>query len=43
VVRDGHKLGQHRSAEDGVVGGSEVCDLEHWVHREEVVFFNERD
>jgi hypothetical protein len=28
VMRFGHELGQHRSAEDGVVGGAEVRDLE---------------
>jgi hypothetical protein len=28
VMRFGHELGQHRSAEDGVVGGAEVRVLE---------------
>jgi hypothetical protein len=28
VMRYGHELGEHRSPEDGMVGGAEVRDLE---------------
>jgi hypothetical protein len=43
VMRDGHELGQHRSTEDGIVGGAEVRDLAHQVLRAEVVLFAESD
>jgi hypothetical protein len=43
VMRDGHELGQHRSTEDGMVGGAEVRDLERQVLRAEVVLFAKGD
>jgi hypothetical protein len=41
VMWDGHELGQHRSTEDGMVGGVEICDLIRQVLRAEVVLFAE--
>jgi hypothetical protein len=43
VMRYGHELGEHRSPEDGVVGGVEVRDLEHQVLCAEILLCAEGD
>jgi hypothetical protein len=43
VMGYGHELCQHRSAEDGVVGGADVCDLKRQVLRTEVLLCAEGD
>jgi hypothetical protein len=42
-MRYGHELGQHWTAEDGMVGGAEVHDLEGQVLRVEVLLCTEGD
>jgi hypothetical protein len=42
-VKYGHELGQHRSAEDGVVGGAEVRNHKSQVLRMEVLMCVEGD
>jgi hypothetical protein len=43
VVWDGHEFGQHRSTEDGMVGGAEARDLERQVLRAKAILFVESD
>jgi hypothetical protein len=43
MMRYGHELGNHRSAEDGVVRGAEVRDLERQVLCAEVLHCAEGD
>jgi hypothetical protein len=43
MMRHGHKLGEHRSAEDGVVRGAEVCDREHQLLCAEIFLCAEGD
>jgi hypothetical protein len=43
VMRYGHELGQHRSAEDDVVRGAELCNFKCYVLRAEVLLCSKGD
>jgi hypothetical protein len=43
VMRYGHEVGEHRSSEDGMVGGAKVHDLDRQVLRAKVLLCAEGD